>query len=599
MFKPACNTAILFMALTFVAPFSAHGEAAGPMPYAVRFLGKDAYLPMRLQRLAHPHPLFIMEGADPAHTLRKNSFIGRLPGEPDEAYLNEFAIWWVEGYGGIGMNDNFGGGRTASEEDRQIKGSGPTPFVSKQADKWHNSGTLVLYEAIREAIASHIADYELPFGANKVIAIIATGTFTTNPEGQKEPRIYMVRQDPIRPAHFMRNESAMKLAPDDPIRIRDEKRVAGALKNLRYALPQKPGFKPKSEFEALQRGFREFIEIKARTLAFGYSRGMGHLANSPSNTEFRRIIDFPSFFAFRGYPKAQALSDDGPLGDTRPVLHDILHNFFGDLRETLPEQLKASVPSHEETETLFHKILEDSLNEYFVELTGYPPEFAEHMKAQAGFARLGQLLRQIAAAGNDRVIDINAEDPGKTGTYDLGRILQKMAVVQPNETYAFSLSQALRGEIGDESLRTELAMVYAKVIGSLYGHAGAKEGIALGNLNRYMRLAAEIRNRKIEELFPYGAIWKKKYGPFWDKYDPLMKKFETTLDGKEIWNAIQEDIDNGRRTFRDAEKYTLVLKQRRKDGVKQRQVFDLVTGTTRWIKANSCGEAELKGRSAA
>jgi len=109
-------------------------------------------------------------------------------------------------YGASWGASHGGSGRCGHLGLFNAKGIGPTALVSPNVDWAHSHGCLYLFEAIREAIASEIANAEMPHGATSVIAIIDAG-FSLRPDENSapEPCAILVRPNFIRLAHFERS----------------------------------------------------------------------------------------------------------------------------------------------------------------------------------------------------------------------------------------------------------------------------------------------------------------------------------------------------------------------------------------------------------
>lgn len=111
---------------------------------------------------------------------------------------------FAERYGGTHGIVHGGSGRAGSRDGFNAKGIGRTPLVGTRSDFHHVHGALWLYEAVREIIASEIADAELPRGAVPIIALLDTGQDLRFPD-QLVRRAIIVRPDFVRPAIFERS----------------------------------------------------------------------------------------------------------------------------------------------------------------------------------------------------------------------------------------------------------------------------------------------------------------------------------------------------------------------------------------------------------
>ncbi|MGN6363813.1 hypothetical protein [Asticcacaulis taihuensis] len=109
-------------------------------------------------------------------------------------------------YGGTGGGMHGGSGRCGHVGQFNAKGIGQTPLVSATADIHHINGKMSLAEALREAVNAEIANFELPYGAVPVIAIIDTGeAFTIGDDPMVHRGAIIVRPNFVRPAHYERS----------------------------------------------------------------------------------------------------------------------------------------------------------------------------------------------------------------------------------------------------------------------------------------------------------------------------------------------------------------------------------------------------------
>jgi hypothetical protein len=109
-------------------------------------------------------------------------------------------------YGGTGGGMHGGSGRCGNVGQFNAKGIGQTPLVSASADMHHINGKMSLAEALRETVNAEVANFELPYGAVPVIAIIDTGeAFTIGNEPTVHRGAIVVRPNFVRPAHYERS----------------------------------------------------------------------------------------------------------------------------------------------------------------------------------------------------------------------------------------------------------------------------------------------------------------------------------------------------------------------------------------------------------
>jgi hypothetical protein len=210
-------------------------------------------------------------------------------------------------YGGGGLEDNVGGARSGSFGPYQIKGIGKTPML-KSANPKHTARA-GLYEAVADVIWGEVTHQELPYGGNRIIALIDRGVKTEAGEG---PEILEVRQLPLRLGNFMRRNEKTDAA--------DAKRTSDARLHLDMALP-KPGNIPARKWltlsteERLRRGLKEFALRAGSQHGKMYILGFYHGTNSQSNIELNgKLLDFVTATAQPGYAPITLLKDVLPFG---------------------------------------------------------------------------------------------------------------------------------------------------------------------------------------------------------------------------------------------------------------------------------------------
>lgn len=164
-------------------------------------------------------------------------------------------------------------------------------------DEWHSNGAFLLTNGFKESIMSEVAANELASGANRVIALIATGTYVEI-DRQETPRVLVVREDSVRPAHFIHNDKAGSEAD----RQFDTDRVKAVIANLPYALPQSRKDLPNEPGPRLKAGLDEFADRLGKRYADAWSRRLHHGGESISNV----LLDGGMIDALERSPRSTA-----------------------------------------------------------------------------------------------------------------------------------------------------------------------------------------------------------------------------------------------------------------------------------------------------
>jgi hypothetical protein len=199
-------------------------------------------------------------------------------------------IWGLaDRYGGPGLANNGGSGRSVYVNDYLVKGIGPTPLVSMMSPECHRTGVAYLEECVREAVFSEIVDLEFPFGSVPTLAVIDTGR-THLPPHQSTPSpertALLVRPPFFRVAHLLRATSFVSSYVNEG--TLDQARV---LEVLRLAIGEYGN-------EGLVEEFYRLLERLTHQMAYSFVHRLPHGAVLPSNVAFDgRLVDFGAMTA--------------------------------------------------------------------------------------------------------------------------------------------------------------------------------------------------------------------------------------------------------------------------------------------------------------
>jgi hypothetical protein len=429
-----------FLTLLIAAWFAAAGAWAEGTPVSSLSEGKPAlmgsaldpgiYVEVPTRKLAHARlhwvnlkllrelgiEVPVSETGVPAEFARKVldafAYAVPTPADPPGTFVAEGGekLFYADRYGGSGVGRNLGSGRAASAGKVQIKGIGPTALV-RSRDPAHSDGAMGITEAWNEAIYSEVLHEDLPYGANRVVAVIETG----------RGGAMVVRQDPVRPAHFVPNFNDESL----------EGKLGPVLQGhkLLDALPRPAVEAEGAAPTVLLRGrIDEYVDRLARQYAAAYARRFYHGATSPSNFSLNgEFLDFGTMNAQRGYSQIRVLKNNDPSGKTREIKKLLVADFLEALRPSVPHPLMAGVPRTQDAIARFDLAYSHALDVEFLQLAGAPPALAEPMARLASGKKLAGELQALVKVGNDRVVSLNDEGLVDTGKYDLEKVLSSLA----------------------------------------------------------------------------------------------------------------------------------------------------------------------------
>lgn len=204
-------------------------------------LPSTSFLSFDACRLASPVVAWVNDELACEASLLEHAYALPIGDDDSSAFLPQSKRFLADRYGGWGIGANGGSARCGMDRDIQIKGIGRNALAGSKTPFWHSYGGMNLSEAIRDAIWGELCHLALPFGASRALGIVGTGTSVPLPYRRPggpstTPRALLIRNPPLRPAHYMR---AIYYAKADVARhglCPDHIRTANALAQLEPAL---------------------------------------------------------------------------------------------------------------------------------------------------------------------------------------------------------------------------------------------------------------------------------------------------------------------------------------------------------------------------
>ncbi|MEZ9525914.1 protein kinase family protein [Enterovibrio norvegicus] len=274
-------------------------------------------------------------------------------------------------YGSEGEISNLGGVRCGADRLFQIKGIGQNPLVGEYVEFWHSHGGCTLEEAIREAFWSYLFEAELTYGANRVVAIIATGDespFDIDFESLRVPckpkGVLIVREHSIRPAHFARVVYCTPKNREKFINYSDVKRTSNAISYLTKFLPS--GNTLVDQLENLAKRY-------AKTAAELKSRRICHGAITPSNICIDgKLVDFGTATALPSYMNYQLSESFPPFWGDHYSYYGILDSLIFQINKDTNIKINSGSICE-----LFFAEFEKNLEKEFAYNSGFSRDFIE------------------------------------------------------------------------------------------------------------------------------------------------------------------------------------------------------------------------------
>ncbi|KVR41923.1 hypothetical protein [Burkholderia multivorans] len=296
----------------------------------------------------------------------------------------EQQIWLSERYGGEEIVNNGGGVRCGLSIDLQVKGIGANLLLGCDSDEAHSNGHLSLVDAIYEAAWSEILEEVVPFGVQRVVAVLKMGEQAHIDGGA---RALLVRRPEIRPAHFERAIYFKPIRDASWHREADVRRVRNSIRHLGEILPrpaviaeqQWRGMTDKERFAA---GLGEFARRVAAQLAYMRSRFMAHGCTSSNVSIDGRLLDFTSVMSLLSFG-AESLLDlkaiwNKALREHLPIIKSISSIcFYANKYWIKDDAFSARVLEYAVRE--FSREFDTSCARYFLCMAGVPRVLAEKM----------------------------------------------------------------------------------------------------------------------------------------------------------------------------------------------------------------------------
>lgn len=209
--------------------------------------------------------------------------------EPSAIRSKAAAMGHADRYGGSGVGNNGGSGRSVVVNGYLVKGAGRTGLVSALTPASHASGGAYLEEAVREVIFSEVVAAEFPHSAVPVLALIDTGLvqrWNLDHGPASERRVLVVRPCVLRAAHFERSVGFQSGQSCEGLRDTERVRRMFALAADQLGAAE------------LEGAFIGFGDRVAAQLAHGFVHRLPHGSPNTSNVALDgRLLDFGAMSA--------------------------------------------------------------------------------------------------------------------------------------------------------------------------------------------------------------------------------------------------------------------------------------------------------------
>lgn len=527
--------------------------SAGPPVHRGQLLSRSQYVEIQARRLVAPSLLWVNR----AYLLEKGIDVpdGELSpelsrqlldalaygvpgrGEPASAFSGQTKMFYADRYGGRGININLGSGRAASAGRIQLKGIGRTPLAKKAAED-HSNGLAGLEEGMREAFWGEVNQI-LPHGGNRVIALIDRGTLSEPRGGEREPNVIIVREDPVRPAHFVDHPLYRRALRSILWKLNVIGRVDYA-RRLARSLPVPDGMRRAPLGERIGAGLAVYVDRIAEQHAAAFARRLYHGATSESNIEISGgFLDYATETAMPGHGLLRVLDHQAPAGRTDGFRRILVRNFVMNVLKKAPRSVVKLIPTPEVFLARFDAAYQGAGRREFLRLTGVPAAVSERLAETPEAAALGDAVASVAVDGARKVTGKYAV-PDRITRYDLGEILVGLAALRSNDetTVAAWLRSrdVARSESDEPPATAALARAYAAYMSLAVEEAG-RRGVGPDAFWNETRDNAAARNRDLPEAYRWKMIAENQ---------ALLRRYMTDKDPALIQRAIDERIATAR-----------------------------------------------------
>lgn len=484
------------------------------------------------------------------------------PGEDDHMFEDGPAKTFGADYqGGEGNWGTLGSGRAMSAGDWQIKGGGDTGLSLKSGSK---IGGLDLTTGISEAILGEINRHELPSGGNRILALIATGTFSETADGRQIPRILAIRQDPLRPSKFMLGDMDRVFDPDG-------QRAKANITNVGKALHGPGATEEANTPEKVLEGAMQYTERTAEQYATAFVKRLYHGATSPSNAQLDGgWLDYDLQTAQPGHGKINVLYSEVAFGENHMIKKLTVEDFLLDIFDNTPGLEGTDIKPFL---SRFDSAFDQALHREMLSLTGLPQELTRAVyesQDDAGLGVMMKLVAQVPLDGNRRPINIDMDATGqhampqRTSEHDLGAIMIALAKCKEKMSPS-KLSSAISELLPDPFLRSRLVGAYSNFMRNVNKLAEA-EGIPIKGLHNLIVKGAQLKNEPMTGVF--RPILRENIGQ-------AIESFVDSGDVSHIAEMIDSTITQNRRTMPSPDPFKLVLNSHYDDeGQRVITVFD-------------------------
>lgn len=314
-------------------------------------------------------------------------------------------------YGGVLRGKNLGSGRAASflgNIRTQSKGLGKIRAMVRQTSRDHSNGKAPLLELIREVIYGEFNHSRLPHGSNRVFVLMDRGTKSVNHRGEELSDAIVIREDPVRPAHFMNLDGGIS----SPHTRSGQRFNSESLQELRKLLGND-----------LNKGLEDYVKKIAGQYAHAFTLNIYHGATSPSNIEINgRFLDYGTQTLQTGHARVQILDHVEPAGETQQIVQYLVRDFIQEVQQRFQLDLHRPISHFEE---LFKNTYQEQLKKGFLALLGFAKPQTDFIYNTYEGRQLADLVEEIATLGQVNYIG-RFNPPSRVTELNISQIIEEL-----------------------------------------------------------------------------------------------------------------------------------------------------------------------------
>ena len=492
-------------------------------------------------------------------------FAYMVPQEKDapDDFVDQSKTFYADRYGGHGIGLNGGSARAGTTGPLQVKNIGQTPLVDTGTSFDHAHGGGSIKEAVQEAVWGEVNNRELPWKANRVLFILDTNTYTHWQDGSKEKRSLIIREDPLRPAHFI-DAPFYKVKPGQ---IADKERVRKSFSTLLSALPRDS--KTANQNADISGSIYEMYGRFVDQLAAARAKKIFHGALSPSNIEASgKYLDYASLTFTPGY--TNVLPDVEVFEGAAREIERIKSN-YKELKSSIDKYSagtgidRQKTPSISDLNNFINKRYEQKLNNALIEQLGFPEHLVKQLQSSKEVQSLSRSITELIKYDSNQNVK-NSQNFAEVKRHAKFDKLIEIIFTDPHRSFDDKVALITK----ELEITKELASSLTDRIHNYFKLASETvqpSGIDPDNLRKTVLILNGQRTPDVTELYRES---------FKSRIVSLVDSYANNKNRSEVWEFIDDTVSSSKRGLPTNAKLEITISQLTNllHGVRERVVLD-------------------------